>query len=176
MPRRYRSIKSAIYEVQWRRVLQSRYIVIGGLVVVIIVLAGAYYVWVNRPLLDADITDRAKFTVYVPTTSPNGYDLEKDLTVVSDDTLTYSFANRYDNATITVTVQPRPSHFDMKQMAEGGSVNSTATQNGTLYNLSAEGTSKYLLDMGDSLVFITSAKNINTATINALAASLKKVN
>lgn len=61
-------------------------------------------------------------------------------------------------------------------MIEGGSVKSTVLASGTLYDLSAGGASKYLLDMGDSLVFITSARSINTSTINALAIDLQRVN
>ena len=153
-----------------------RYGVIGGIVVVLIGAGIIYYQWVNRPIVGRQIIHQADFAVYVPTAAPNGYSLQKDTAMVTGDTLTYAFVNAAGDATIAVTVQPRPASFNMKQMTEGGAVNSTTTANGVLYDLSAGGASKFLLDTGDSLVFITSAKTMTTVTINDFIASLRRYN
>lgn len=150
-------------------------VVIGGAAVIACAVVGVYFFWPHASVLDASTVRQVKFPVYAPKSSPEGFVLQKNSTVVTDSTITYSFAND-QNDIITVTVQPRPSSLDMRQMTEGGSVKSTVLASGTLYDLSAGGASKYLLDMGDSLVFITSARSINTSTINALAIDLQRVN
>lgn len=155
----------------WKR---PRYLIAGG-VVVIGIAAGVYFLWPSPSVLDASTVRQARFPVYAPASAPEGFSLQKSHTVVTDSTVTYSFVNQ-DNDIITVTVQPRPSSLDMRQMVEGGSVKSTILASGTLYDLSVGGSSKFLLDMGDSLVFITSDRSINTSTINALAADLRRAN
>lgn len=149
-------------------------IVIGGALVVGIAV-GAYLFWPSASILDASTIGQAKFPVYAPKTTPEGFTLQKNTTVVTDSTITYSLVSE-GNDVITVTVQPRPSSLDMRQMTEGGSVKSTILSSGTLYDLSAGGASKHLLDMGDSLVFITSAQSISTSTINELASNLQRAN
>lgn len=154
-----------------------RFILIGGGVIVLLIGAGmVYYQWSVRPVVDRRVIDQAGFVVYAPTTAPRGYSVRNEATAITGDTLTYTFSGTAGDADITVTVQPRPSGFNMKQITEGGSVNSTATPNGTLYDLSAGNTSKYLLDTTDSLVFITSAQTVTAATVNDLAASLRRYN
>ena len=155
----------------WR---QPRYLIAGGVVTVSVAI-GAYLLWPSSSVLDASTVHQAKFPVYAPTSAPKGFSLQKNHTVVTDSTVTYSFVNQ-ENDIITVTVQPRPSSLDMRQMVEGGSVKSTILSSGTLYDLSVGGASKFLLDMGDSLVFITSAQSISTTTINSLASDLRRSN
>ncbi len=169
MIRRHLLISSKTARITPKRML------IGGAIVAACMAGGAYLLWPSASVLDDSTIRQAQFPVYAPQAAPEGYTLQKNRTVVTDSTIVYSFANERGDG-ITVTVQPRPSSLDMRQMTEGGSVKSTILSSGTLYDLSAGGASKYLLDMGDSLVFITSVQAVNTSIINTLAANLKRAN
>lgn len=131
--------------------------------------------WDNRPLLDPELTREADFPVYAPKAPPSGYKLEKDKTSLSDDVLTYVFDDKSGDSDITVTVQPRPANFDMSQMVQGGSIDAISTNRGMIYNLSIGGSSRYLLDSGDALIFFTSPSQIDKQTIVSLADSLSRL-
>ncbi len=154
--------------------LRTRLIAAG----VVVVAAGgiAYYVWAAQPIVGRRVVSEANFPVYTPRRAPSGYRLVQDETRLGDRTLSYVFVDDKAERTITVTMQPTPSKFEMSQIVEGGSINSTAVASGMLYNLSSGDASKYVLDTGDTLVFLTSPDKIDTATINGLAASLVRQN
>ena len=135
----------------------------------------SYFLW-SSPVIDRSLVKDAEFSVYAPRKAPDGYVLQEDLTRYSSNTLTYGFLSPEDGGKIVVTVQPLPNGFDMTQMTEGGSIDRTNTPQGTLYNLSAGGASKYLLNTGDSLIFLTSDSSISTASINSLVEDLVKLN
>ncbi len=160
----------------WHMRVRVEYVLVGGILLVCIVLGMYFYLRSAHTLLDTSTVRQTSFTVYAPVVAPMGLMLQKGSTVVSDTTVTYALVNKSDGAVITVTVQPRPPSLDMRQMTEGGAVTSSILSNGTLYDLSTSGASKHLLDTGDSLVFITSMQAVNTATITALASSLKRAN
>lgn len=146
-------------------------------VLVGVLLAGvAYYYWSKRTVLDEQIVKETGFTVYAPKDPPAGYELNEDSVKSDSGTVSYVFDGVLTDKSITVTVQPKPSGFNMSQMIDKGSIQSKAVASGTLYDLSAGGTSQHLLDTGDSLVFMTSSESIDTATINALAEDLVKQN
>lgn len=160
--------------VKKRRLPKS--IIVGASVIALSTAGAGYYIWSQQPIIDRNVIKDARFSVYAPTATPKGYALNDDETRLGGGTLTYSFSDVDDESKITVTVQPKPSGFDMRQMTKDGSINTTATTNGTLYNLSAGGMSKHLLDTGESLVFLTSPVEIDSATVAAFASSLKKLN
>lgn len=157
--------------------LTKKRLVIGAISLLVISVAlASYYFWSTRPLIERRIIDQADFPVYAPQQAPSGYRLNSDKTQVTDTVLTYVFTDQSNNADITVSVQAKPATFDMSQLTKGGSITSTAVKSGTLYNLSAGGTSQYLLDSGDALIFLTSPANISTEKVNSLANSLAKQN
>ena len=150
--------------------------------IVILILGGSlvlgggalYFIMRPQPLLDPALVGKVNFPVYAPKTLPNGYTLKKDSQQVNQGVFVYELDGPAQQ-TIAVTLHSSPDGFDMTKMMEGGSISSTATPVGPMYNLSAGGTSKYLLDVGSELIFLTSPTKIDTATINALASSLAKV-
>lgn len=153
---------------------KSRRITLAVLAGVILLGGGIWYGLDSRSVIDRQLVAEADFTVYAPKQAPVGYTVEGDKTSLSNGVLSYTFADQTDDKDITITVQAKPSGFDMSALSKGGSVNSIATSAGTLYNLSAGGSSQYLLDAGDSLVYITSPSNIDTATASSVANSLNK--
>lgn len=159
-----------------RRVrLKFRYkALIGVTLLTSIAGVAVYYQNSNQPIIDKTVVSKAKFTVYSPSKPPEGYTLAKESVRLDDQTLSYKFVGNDQNRVITVTVQPLPSNFDMARLIGGGSVPSSVTQNGTLYNLSTKSNSQYLLNTGDSLVFFTSTTPIDSATISHLANSLTR--
>lgn len=141
------------------------------------VLSGVMYYWLSRqPLIDEKTVAQADFPVYVPRHEPWGYELQASQTRITKDMLVYVLEGKAAGKNITVSVQPRPAGFNMTQLSEGGSISSAVIQNGTLYNLSTGESSKYLLDSGDALIFMTSPASIDTATVNALAISFSRLN
>ncbi len=148
-----------------------------GLVGLVVALAIGWWLWSQRTPLPADIVGQDSVPVYAAARAPEGYRLQADQTKLAGDTLTYQYRQDSDmTRDITVTVQPRPTGFDMAQMTEGGSIATTATDAGTLYNLSAGQGTRYLLDAGDALVFYTSTGAISTATMTDLAKQARKLN
>ena len=133
-------------------------------------------VYTNQTIIDRSTAAEVNFTVYAPSRAPKGYVVERDQIRASNEVLTYGFRDEKTNKNITVTVQDRSSKFDIAQMSKGGSISSTATANGTLYDLSVGQSSQYLLDTGDALIYLTSPERIDNPTISALASSLKKIN
>ena len=93
---------------------------------------------------------------------------------MNGEVLSYVLINQATNKQITVTVQPKPSNFDMSQMTKGGSVESVTVQLGILYNLSAGGSTRFLLNTGDTLIFMTSPESVDTETVTNLANSLTR--
>ncbi len=152
--------------------------VIAGATVLLAIIGGvyAYNTAFNQPILDSAVVAQATFPVYAPSTLPEGYTVKKDATNINNGVLIYTLANEKANSAITVTVQPWPTGFNMSKMVEGGSINGTSVKVGTLYNLSTESSTKYLLDMGSTLIFLTSPKKVDASTIRSLADSLEKVN
>lgn len=146
-----------------------------GAALIVLGLAG-YFFQSNRPVIDRSITKDASFPVYVPKSSPAGYEINTEKTKLSSDTLTYTFSAKNDQKSddIVVTVQPLPKNFSMQKLIGSGSVTTTNTDNGTLYDLSASQKSQYLLNTGDALIFFTSTSVIDTSAINHLASDLVK--
>lgn len=141
--------------------------------VVTVLGAGVFYIfWNNRSVVDKSVVDQATFTVYTPKSAPSGFSIDSAKTELSGELLTYSFSSEKQDKSISVTVQPLPPNFDMQQLIGSGTVTSTSTNNGILYDLSAGGVSKFLLNTGDALIFFTAPGRIDTATVNSLASSL----
>lgn len=160
------------------KVINSRLILMAaaGIGLLIIVIAVVYTVLVSQPLVSPTKAKEANFSIYSPKNTPNGYKFLDERVNYSNSTFSYIFAEEDGGSELTVTIQPKPKSFDMSAMSEGGSINSTSTKNGALYNLSASGASQYLLDTGESLVFFRSAKAIDNATMSSLADDLVKIN
>lgn len=135
-----------------------------------------YYFAAAPSLIDKSIIKDISFPAYVPTRAPSGYKIEPGSVKSSGETLTYTFQSNEDDRGIVVTVQPLPKDFNMKQLIGSGSVTTTNTDNGVLYDLSASQKTQYLLNTGDALVFFTSSSPIDTSTINSLASDLVKQN
>lgn len=149
-----------------------------GFVLLLTISGGlyAYNVVINRPILDSAVVAQATFPVYVPSSLPQDYAIKEDATNINDGVFIYTLVNKKTDSAITTTVQPWPAGFNMSKMVEGGSVNGTSVKVGTLYNLSTESSTKYLLDMGSTLIFLTSPKKVDASTIRILVDSLEKVN
>lgn len=146
-----------------------------AVVIGLVLLAAAIWYWYDKqPIIDRDTISSADFTVYVPSKAPAGYTLREEQTSLSNGILTYGFQDESSDSDIIVTVQTKPSGFDMSQLSKDGSITSSSTSVGQLYNLSVGNSSQYLLDTGDSLLYITSPNNIDTSTVNSLANSLSK--
>lgn len=160
-----------------KRSIKRVYLISAGLILILAVLGVvAYKVVSTRPILDSAVIARADFPVYAPSTLPEGYAVKKDATSIYDGVLIYILADKNTDAEITTTVQPWPTGFSMSKMVEGGSINGTSVKVGTLYNLSTESSTKYLLDMGSTLIFLTSPKKVNASIIRNLVNNLEKVN
>lgn len=154
-----------------RRVLVVLVVVAVALLVVVVL-----YRLTAGPVIERSLARDVPFTVYSPTSDPDGYALDRSRVNSTSSTFSYIFNHVEDGSTLTVTIQPRPDSFDMTSLSEGGSINSTVTKNGTVYNLSAANSHQYLLDTGSSLVFFRSTRAIDAITVNGLADSLVKIN
>lgn len=142
----------------------------------LLALAVVAYRWANRPLISHEIVQQATFPVYVPREVPDGYALEGDKTKLDGNMLTYTFAKEADGRQIVVTVQPVPEGFDMQKLIGSGSINSISTTVGVLYDLSVGSGSKYLVNTGEVLVFLTSTVRIDTPTATTIVNSLSRQN
>ena len=157
--------------------LTKRRLVWLALLLVIVGGVTAYVLMRSRPtLIDHTLIAEADFPVYTPQRPPSGYTLDASRTNVSSTAMTYTFTAKDSQSSIVVTVQPLPANFDMQKLIGSGTVTTTTTSNGTLYDLSAGGKTQYALNTGDALLFFTSTTAINAATINALVADLARAN
>ncbi len=147
-----------------------------GLFVVIAIGFAGYLFWTSQPIVEKRIIDKADFPVYLPNKLPEGLTLQRDQTQASKDMLSFVLYSSKTDQDIAVTVQPRPEGFNMQQMIGSGSVKSRAISVGIFYDLSANGSNKYLVDTGESLIFITTSEVIDEATIGRLADSLSRAN
>lgn len=163
-------------EITRPRRAKRRLRIVGVISVLIMGVAIGYYAWTTRPLIDRQTLREVDFPVYAPSRTLSGYRLDSNQTQVTDDVLTYAMKDQSGGNEITISVQAKPSGFDMSKLTKGGSISSTAVKSGTVYNLSAGGVSKYLLDSGDALIFLTSSQHISTETIHALADSFTRAN
>lgn len=155
----------------------TRWTLIGvttGVVVVAAIIG--YNVWANHSVVERRLIREAGFPVYAPRSAPKGFTIDTGRTQLNGEVLSYVLINQATNKQITVTVQPKPSNFDMSQMTKGGSVESVTVQLGILYNLSAGGSTRFLLNTGDTLIFMTSPESVDTETVTNLANSLTRFN
>ena len=129
----------------------------------------------NQPLISKSQVKSADFPVYLPTVAPDGYKLTENSVSVGGNTVTYSLGNPETSNSIAITVQPTPGRFKMTQLVEGASVKSFDVSSGVLYDLSTEGSYKYLLDTGDTLVFLTSKSRMDLATVKTIVENLTRV-
>ena len=141
----------------------------------VILLGGVWYWYDSRVVVDRAVLAEASLKVYSPRQAPDGYRVASDQTSLRQGILSYTFTNDTENSDITVTVQDKPINFDMGQLTHGGTVNSTLTDKGTLYDLSAGGINKYLLDTGTSLIFITTPSDVVRETVDSLVRDLRRV-
>ena len=151
--------------IRWMAVLVIAVIIIAGVVI-------GYIVWSSHSVIERQIIREADFPVYAPRSEPDGFVVSREETRLGGGVLSYVLTNEATGKDITVTVQPRPSDFDMSQMTKGGSVESVVTQNGTIYNLSVAGSARFLLNTSDTLVFLTSSESVEIATVTVLVNSL----
>ena len=156
---------------------KTRRIVLATIICLAVVFFVAWRWYDARPVLDRSVVAEANFTVYEPKNVPSGYQVNGGEASLKNGILTYTINDKSDlGRDITVTTQAKPSGFDMSAMGKGGSsVSGNITNAGTLYNLSAGGTSQYLLDAGDSLVYITSPGELEPSVVNSLTASFVRV-
>ncbi len=159
------------------RIKKPVYSIVVLLVLALAISAGAVvYWWFDRPLIDMSIVKDATFPVYIPKEAPEGYKLDSSQTKLDSDMLVYEFTGQDHEGRVVVTVQPMPADFDMQKLIGSGSVGSTSTALGSLYDLSVSSNSKFLLDAGDTLIFLTSDRRIETSTITAIVNSLNRQN
>ena len=152
---------------------KKRIIIIVVICATILFIAGAGYVgWSRHSVVDRATLERAEFPVYAPRSAPSGYELKSDSTQLSGAVLSYAFVDAKTQKEITVTVQGRPVGFDMSRITKEGNLKSSQIASGTLYDLTAGGVSRYLVDTHDALIFLTSNENIDATTMKQLADSL----
>ncbi|HEY0965713.1 MAG TPA: hypothetical protein VGE13_04525 [Candidatus Saccharimonadales bacterium] len=159
-----------------KRIAKHFYIIGVGILIALVLGAVVYRVISVHPILDSAVVAKANFPVYAPSTLPEGYMVKKDATNIDNGVLIYTLVDKATGTEITTTVQPWPTGFSMSKMVEGGSINGTSVKVGTLYNLSTESSTKYLLDMGSTLIFLTSPEKVNASIIRNLVDTLEKVN
>ena len=151
--------------------------IIGAIAVVVAAVAiVGYGVWANQSVVERQFIHEAEFPIYAPRSAPKGFTIDTGRTQLNGEVLSYVLINQATNKQITVTVQPKPGNFDMSQMTKGGSVESVTVQLGILYNLSAGGSTRFLLNTGDTLIFMTSPESVDTETVTNLANSLTRFN
>lgn len=155
---------------------RARLVTVVALLAAALVAVGYWYWYDNQSVVDHKLVDEAKFTVYAPKHPPAGYETDTDRASLSGGVLSYGFTDETSDKDVTVTVQAKPQGFDMTQLTKGGSVSSTSVTAGVLYNLSVGGSTQYLLDTGDSLIYITSSKAIDHVWVSEFANSLSKAN
>ena len=144
--------------------------------VAIAATAGLLFVALNnRPLIRTSDMQDATFPIYAPTREPDGYKLDQSATKIGPETFSFTFTDRGGQDDIVVTMQPVPGNFDMAKLIGGGSVTSTTTDLGVLYDLSTSDKAQYLLKTDKTLIFITSASSINIEAIKTLVAGLSRV-
>lgn len=146
------------------------YLLVATLVLVSLVLI----ILDNRPVINKSAIKGTNFPVYLPKKIPEGYQLGEESISATSNVVSYTLANRETNNSITITVQPMPGQFSMSQLAEGGQVKSYQISSGTLYDLTTEGSYKYILDTGDTLVFFRSKKPTDLDTIRYIAENLTR--
>ncbi len=168
------SSQPTVTKSSWKRKLKAACWI--AIVVLALVGSAVWYWRDSASVVDRKVVSSADFATYAPRQAPSGYQVQDDQTSFENEILTYKFASKTDDPDIVVTVQDRPDGFSMTEISKGGSLSSRAMDSGTLYDLSTGETGQYLLDTGVSLVYITSAGDINASTINLLANSLRKIN
>ncbi len=129
----------------------------------------------NQPMLNKQVFSEADFPVYVPKRVPSGYRLNKESVSATSEVVSYALVDDQVDNSFTITVQPTPGRFSMTQLVDGGQVKSYQTSSGTLYDLTTNKSYQYLLDTGDTLVFITSKNATDIATVKSIAENLTRV-
>lgn len=116
------------------------------------------------------------FPVYYPSPLPSGYVLDEKSIGSNESTAYYQLVNPAKKILITITMQPTPNKFDAAKIIGTASIPNAIMPNGTLYNLSIGGISKYMFTTGNgTLIFITSEKILPTSDINETAKNLQEV-
>lgn len=146
----------------------------------ILLVAGTTYVWLFLGHSDVSpipqrIISRVSFPVYYPTTLPTNYTLKTDSAVGTNTTVYYTLADDAGKNAITVTLQATPATFDASKIIGSNPISTSITSTGTLYNLSAGSSSKYMLNTGKTLIFITSPTTIDGTVMNTITNNLAQV-
>ena len=150
-------------------------ILIYALLVLGVIVGVVFIVLSNQPMISKQALTETNFPVYVPKRIPPGYQLSEESVSATSEVVSYSLVGDQADNSFTITVQPTPGRFNMAQLIEGGQVKGYQTSSGTLYDLTTSKSYQYLLDTGDTLVFITSKNATDIATVKSIAENLTRV-
>lgn len=157
---------------------RRKLVVVLCLLGIVLLTAGAAY-WLlfarSVPPLPKEIVAQASFPVYFPKELPEGYNISPKDVVNTDGVLFYTLKTEDNKHSITVSLQAVPKDFDPTRALGEKTVPTTITSNGTLYDFSKGKATKYLLNTGNALVYITTASNVEAKEIMTIVNSLNVI-
>lgn len=158
---------------------KRRKIIIIVSIVSVLLVGGAIGYWLffgrSTTPLPKELIAQATFPIYYPEKLPEGYMLKAGSATGDSNAVYYILADSSGKHAITITSQAIPATFDAAKIMGSNPIPTTITPAGTLYNLSAGGSSKYMLNTGSTLLFITSPETINGKNMTAITSSLTEI-
>ncbi len=143
----------------------------------VLIFASISIAWflLSRPpaIIDSAITEKVSYKVYAPSKLPSGYRLN-DQGAESGGVISYSM-QQGDSTLVIVTLQAAPAGFNMASMVGDSKISSTSTDLGDMYDMSVAGTSRFLVNTGGTLLFVTSPERLETNFVRDLVNSMRSV-
>lgn len=125
--------------------------------------------------LPESVVAQADFPVFFPSPMPEGYSLKDSGVDGSSNAVFFTLRDTQNNSDVVITMQPIPAGFDAAKIIGNSPIPTTLLENGSLYNLSVGGSTKYMLVGDKTLFFITSVTTVSTKDITTIINSLKEV-
>lgn len=159
-----------------RRRRRKIIIIVCAISIVLAASAVGYWLLFGRSAspLPKELVAQATFPIYYPEKLPEGYTLKPGSATGDSTAVYYTLIDATGKQSITVTTQATPNGFDASKLIGASPIPTTITPNGTLYNLSAGGSTKYMLTTGEAMVFITSPGIVNASVVSSITNSFTR--
>lgn len=142
----------------------------------LVVIAGCTALFLfnqNQSIVDAATVSKVNYDVYVPEQIPDEYKLEGKASE-SNGIISYSI-DKKNGKKVTFTLQQLPAGFDMTKMIGDSKMKAIDTELGSMYDMSAGGSSRFMISTGSTLIFITSSINLESNFVRDLVNTMRKI-
>jgi hypothetical protein len=141
--------------------------------ILVILIVGFLVIASHANPIPQNVIQSVSFPVYHPTSEPTGYKLQISSVTSNNGSVFYNLIDSQTKQSIQVSQERLPAAFNPQVMFSHNPLPTTISPLGTVYDLSFQNQSRFMIMAPKSLVFVSAKPKISDAQLQQLIDGLK---